>query len=322
VRSAQVLAVRALMLGVLLASAGCFRPKIPSGAYACGDGDACPDGLQCDHPRNLCVSSIGGAPGTGGAGGMGGKGGAGNVDGGPIDRPVDRPCTGAIASCQPADAATGMCDPVCNRGCSACYQKCSVNTTGALTCNELYPPGQQPAGLLQFCGPYSPSDPNGQSDNCGPGQICMNGSACGVPRCYQFCRGNSDCTGGASCSRDGGSYQFCDVPPKACDPVAGGTGSQDCGGLNCYLSQTGQNTLCDCQFGRAGLTGVGRPGDPCDHSRDCISGAVCVFLSPSLGKQCKAVCRLPVDGGPQDLCPGGCQLLQAAGGSVYGWCNN
>jgi hypothetical protein len=47
-----------------------------------------------------------------------------------------------------------------------------------------------------------------------------------------------------------------------------------------------------------------------------------VFLSPSLGKQCKAVCRLPVDGGPQDLCPGGCQLLQAAGGSVYGWCNN
>jgi hypothetical protein len=319
-RSAQVLAVRALMLGALLASAGCFRPKILSGGYACGDAGSnpCPDNFVCDPRSHLCVSSIGGASGTGGTGtgGTTGTGGAGGVDAGG----VDRPCIGAIAGCQPTDA--GLCDPVCNTGCGQCYQKCSFNTNGALTCNDLYPPNQPPVGLLQFCSPYSPADPTGQSDNCGPGQICANGSACGVPRCYRFCRRDSDCTGGASCSRDGGSYQFCDVPPKVCDPVAGGTGSQDCGGLNCYLAQTGKNTLCDCQFNRAGLGGVGRPSDSCNHSRDCLNGNACVFLSASLGKQCKAVCLLPVDGGAPDPCPGGCQPLQADGGSTYGWCNN
>jgi hypothetical protein len=321
VRSAHVLAVRVLLLGSLLAGANCFRPQNLSGRYSCGDGGACPDGLQCDHPHNLCVSSLGGANGMGGKVGTGGTGGKGGTAG--MDAGVDRPCTGAIASCQAGDAGTGICDPVCNRGCGECYQKCSVNTNGDLTCNPYppSPPNPGPVGLLQYCSPYG-TDPKVQSDNCEPGQICLNASACGVPRCYQFCRSNSDCPGGASCSRDGGSYQFCDVPPKTCNPVAGGSGSQDCNGLNCYLSQTGQGTVCDCQFNRTGLSGVGRPGDACNHSRDCLNGSVCVFLSPSLGKQCKAVCLLPVDGGAQDPCPGGCQLLQTDGGSIYGWCNN
>jgi hypothetical protein len=320
-RSAHVLAVRALLLGALLASAGCFRPKILSYTYACPEAGPCPDGLVC-NANHICApaydAGVTGTGGKGGTGGTGGKGGTGGVDAGP-----DRPCTGVITSCQPGDAAIGMCDPVCNRGCGECYQKCSINTNGDLTCNPYppSPPNPGPVGLLQYCSPYG-TDPKVQTDNCEPGQICINGSACGVPRCYQFCRGDLDCSGGASCSRDGGSYQFCDVPPKTCDPVAGGSGSQDCGGLNCYLSQSGLGTVCDCQFDRAGLSGgVGRPGDPCNHSRDCLNGNVCVFLSPSLGKQCKAVCLLPVDGGPQDSCAGGCQLLQASGGSIYGWCN-
>jgi hypothetical protein len=319
VRSAQVLAVRALLVGTLLASAGCFRPGNLSGRYSCGTNDACPDGLQCNSSK-ICVSSIGGASGTSG---KGGSGGAAGKDGGPPDMPADRPCTGSVASCQAGDAAVGMCDPVCNTGCGACFQKCSVNTNGDLTCNPYPPPPNPgPVGLLHYCSPYG-TDPSVQSDNCDPGQICLNASACGKPRCYQFCRGNSDCSGGASCSRDGGSYQFCDVPPTSCDPVAGGTGSQDCNGLNCYLSQTGIGTVCDCQFGRTGLQGDGRPGDPCNHSRDCLDGNVCVFLSPALGKQCKGVCLLPVDGGAQDKCAGGCQPLQATGGStIYGWCNS
>ena len=60
-RSAQVLAVRALLLGALLASVGCFRPKILSGCFSCGDGDACPDGLVCNtrQPHLRLVASTG-----------------------------------------------------------------------------------------------------------------------------------------------------------------------------------------------------------------------------------------------------------------------
>jgi hypothetical protein len=325
VRSAQVLAVRALLLGALVASAACYRPKNLSGGFSCGTAGACPEGLVCNPATQICVSSFdAGATGTGGVGGTTGSGGKGGTAG--IDAGVDRPCTGAIASCQPSDA--GLCDPVCNTGCGECYQKCSVNTNGNLTCNDPYtppPPTPSQAGLLQYCSQLSPRDAGGQSDNCGAGQVCLNASACGVPRCYQFCRHDTDCTGGATCSRDGGDYKFCDVPNKKCDPVAGGTGAADCGnGLNCYLSSTGtMNTLCDCQFDRTPIGGgTGRPGDVCNRSRDCLPGNVCVFLSAMLGNQCKAVCRLPADGGPQDTCAGGCQPLQASGGSIYGWCNN
>src|SRR4051812_50155842 len=97
-RSAQVLAVRVLLLGSLLASGACFRPKILSGSYSCGDGGACPDGLTCDKASHLCVTSIGGASGGGGAGGTGGNGGMGgkgNTGGGGTP---DRPRTGALAS--------------------------------------------------------------------------------------------------------------------------------------------------------------------------------------------------------------------------------
>jgi hypothetical protein len=323
VRSAQVLAVRALLLGSLLASAGCFRPKVLSYTYACPEAGPCPDGLVCNAIHICAPAYDAGVPGTGGGGGKvgtggtGGKGGTGNIDGGGIDRP----CTGAIASCRQSDAGTGICDPVCNRGCGECYQKCSVNTTGDLTCNQPYQTNATTGGLLKACSQYSVAgDPASQTDNCQPGQLCISASTCG-PRCYQFCRGDSDCTGGASCSRDGGTYQFCDIPPTKCDPLPGGKGMTDCGGLSCYLSQDGMNTLCDCQFDRAGLpTGVGRIGDPCNHSRDCLTGNVCAFFSATVGKKCEPVCLLPVDGGT-DNCPGSCQLLQASGGSIYGWCN-
>lgn len=321
-RSAHVLAVRVLLLGSLLASAGCYRPKISPGGYACPEAGACPDGFTCHPLTHLCVSSIGGASGTGGTVGTGGAGGK---DGGPPDVSPDRPCIGAVTNCQPTDAAVGMCDPVCNRGCGECYQKCSVDTNGDLTCNEPFNPTQPPAGLLHLCSQFSPADPKGQSDNCGPGQICLNASACGVPRCYQFCRGSSDCSDGASCSRDGGSYQFCDVPPQTCNPLASANNNNTSGcngGLSCFLSQNGIDTVCDCQFSRAAWPGTtGRPGDQCEHSRDCLAGSVCLLNSGILGKRCYAVCLLPVDGGPVDSCAGGCQPIQG-GGSTYGWCLN
>ncbi len=316
-RSAQGLAVRATLVCALLASVGCFRPKILPGGFACGDAGGCPDNFNCN--KGLCIAngSDAGVVATGGAGGKGGEGGKGGAAG--MDAGVDRPCTGEVPNCQPADGGTGICDPVCNTGCGACYQKCSVDSTGALTCNELYMPNEKPVGLLSFCSATSPANPLGETDNCGPGEVCIAGSTC-PDRCYQFCRTNADCQGGATCSRDGGTYSFCDVPPAACNPLPGAAGCGSSG--SCYLSASG-HTLCDCQFPRTGLPAntTGRPGDACNHSRDCLAGNVC--LSETLmGKECYSVCLLPVDGGPADQCPGGCQPLpQADGGTAYGWCN-
>ena len=293
-RSAQVLAVRVLLLGALLASAGCYRPKNLSGGFFCGDNRACPDGLQCDS-RNLCVSSLGGAGGAGGKGGAGGQGGAGNRDGGP-DLPVDRPCTGAIASCQPSDA--GLCDPVCNTRCG-CLEKCSVNTAGVLTCNA---PTAGPPGLL---GPCAQIDfGSKQTDNCAPGQVCATprGDTCN-PRCYQFCRTNSDCTNGASCSIDaGGGNSLCDVPPVACDPVLNAAMHlqySHCTGdkyLGCYLSSDTGNTICDCQDSPT-PPATGSVGQSCNRSRDCFPGLVCYDPANHDNKKCWKVCRLPGDGG-------------------------
>ena len=324
-RSAHVLAVRAALLGLVLVGIGCFRPNISTGGFSCGDGGVhggiCPDGLTCNG-KNVCVSSLkdGGVGGSsGGTGGAAGKGGQGGMDGGPRDMgPPDRPCLDPIASCQ--QGGTGMCDPVCNMGCGDCYRKCSVDTNGDLTCNALNPPDKPAVGLLKFCSQFSPlGSPALQTDNCAPGQICLNASACGVPRCYQFCRHDTDCAGNASCSRDGGAYQFCDVPPKVCDPLPGGTGASDCAGLggSCYLAPSGKNTLCDCQFNGAG---TGHPGDACTYSRDCLAGNVCVLISPSLGNKCEPVCLLPVDGGT-DNCASGCQVLSPGSTSIYGFCN-
>src|SRR3954470_16728882 len=102
-RSAQVLAVRVLLLGSLLAGGGSFRPKFVPGSFACPEAGPCPDGLVC-NASHICQTAYdagtiptGGNTGTGGTGGKGGTGG--------IDAGADRPCTGAISSCQPGDAA-------------------------------------------------------------------------------------------------------------------------------------------------------------------------------------------------------------------------
>jgi hypothetical protein len=325
VRSAQHLAVRVALFGAIFLAAGCFRPKIASNVFACGDGGACPDNFFCDLATNRCLDhrTDAGAPGgKGGAGGVGGVGGQGGRDAG-----VDHPCLPAVANANcPSDAGTnGLCDPVCNSRCP-CFEKCSVDTQGDLTCNQPFMPPQGQVGLLAFCSQYAQvSDPTTQADNCAPGQICLNASACSPgPRCYQFCRNDSDCPGGATCSRDGGAYKFCDVPPKACNPLRSASANPGCDqGFSCYLSTTGANTLCDCQFDRSGLmTGTGGPGSDCNHSRDCLDGNVCV-QSLGFGKgTCEPVCLLPVDGGAADTCIGGCQVIPGGTGTVYGYCHN
>lgn len=324
-RSAHVLAARALLLGSLLASAGCFRPKILPYTYACPEAGPCPDGLVC-NANHICagaydagVIGTGGNVGTGGTGGRPGSGG---------DAGVDRPCTGAIASCQPSDA--GLCDPVCNTGCRDCFDKCSVNSAGDLTCNA---PTAGAVGVFGQCAQMnSGSD---QTDNCAPGEFCFTNGECGS-RCYQFCRVSTDCANGASCSRDaGGGNKFCDSPPADCNPVKSAAGNRTYNGcvglptaLGCYLSSTSGRTICDCEF--AG----GRFLDDCTHSRDCLPGLVC--YDPTGGTapsaKCYPVCRLPLDGGVDPTNPdageSGCNggitncLPFSSGGSVYGYCFN
>jgi hypothetical protein len=300
-RSAHVLAVHAALLGIALASVGCFRPKILPGGFRCVvDGGACPDGFVCDPGSLTCVSSLGGAGGKTGAGGAAGKGGQGGQAGqaatGGMGGQDAGPCLDAIANCQPSDA--GMCDPVCNTRCGECHQKCSVNTNGDLTCNAPYPAGSA-VGVFGQCSQMS-TGPD-QTDNCAPGEFCYAAGECGS-RCVRICRTNSDCPNNASCSRDaGGGNKFCDAPPVACNPVKGAAINQQYSGcvgppttLNCYVSSADFTaTLCDCEF--AG----GRFSDPCVTSRDCFAGLVC--YDPTGGTapsaKCYPICRLPGDGG-------------------------
>jgi hypothetical protein len=326
VRSAQHFFTRAALLGAVLLAVGCFRPSINSGAFACGNGGTCPDNFFCDSTSHLCLAN--GSAGTSGSGGMKGTGGTtgtggqGGKDAG-MDMAVDHPCLPAATANCPTDAAvTGLCDPICNTGCQ-CFEKCSVNTANSLTCNPLGPPGSGTAGLLQGCEMESPPDKSMQTDNCAPGQICLAASACPVPRCYQFCRGSSDCQDGASCSRDGGAFTFCDVPPVACNPLPGANTGCGSAAIGCYLSPTSLTTLCDCQFARTDNKN-GTLKDPCTHSRDCLSGYVCTDPT-GFGKECFPVCLLPTaDGGAPasgpGSCPGACMPL-ASGNTVYGFCN-
>jgi hypothetical protein len=203
-----------------------------------------------------------------------------------------------------------LCDPVCNTGCSQCYQKCSVAPTGDLTCNTPYMPTLPPLGVL--AGPcqtsQSSGDPTTQTDNCQPGTACVQHNVCG-PRCYQFCRADTDCQTNAQCTIDaGGGNKYCDVPTMPCNPVAGAAdkvGSSGCPGTvqTCYLSSDTGHTTCDCYTS----PGLGH-GASCVHARDCYPGLTCTDPFGNMGKKCYKVCRLPSDAGAADPSEKGCDV--------------
>jgi hypothetical protein len=245
---------------------------------------------------------------------------------------VDAACLSPVTPCAPSDA--GRCDPVCNTGCGKCYEKCSVDPVGDLTCNPLSTQGA-PAGILTLCqlAQTVSSDPTTRSDNCQPGSACITHNVCGA-RCYQFCRKNSDCQTNASCSIDaGGGNSFCDVPTMNCNPVNGAasnpaTSHCPAGSTlqSCYLSSETGNTVCDCyQAGAA-------KGQPCVHARDCFGGLTCTDPFGQGNKLCYKVCRLPGDGGVDltkvDAGEMGCSastcvpilLATGATSTVYGVC--
>ena len=328
-RSAQVLFVRAALLGTVLLSAGCFRPRSSPAATRAAATAAARTTSRATRPTTSASTGSAGANGTGGLTGTGGKGGTGTGGtgtGGMRDAGPDMaPCLDPVANPNcPSDAGfTGMCDPVCNKGCGPCSDKCSVNMNGNLTCNPLViPAGARTVGVMAHCTINSPQDNSKQSDNCEPGEVCMTASTCPA-RCYQFCRTSTDCANNASCTVDaGGGQMACDVPPVACNPLAGATNTAICGGsaIGCYLSSSSNNTLCDCQFKRAdGMNGVLH--DPCTHSRDCFDGFVCVDALGVGTKECYPVCLLsPPDSGTG---PGSCQTTCSplpSGNTTYGYC--
>ncbi|HVT06348.1 MAG TPA: hypothetical protein VHO67_02775 [Polyangia bacterium] len=315
-RAARAAALSLLVVS-LAAGADCYKPNLQSGAFKCSEvGDLCPDTLVCDKRQavHLCVTSLGGAGGTatggvpgsggkggsatGGAGGMAGAGGTGGKMG--TGGSAGAACLPPVASCM-TNFNGGACDPVCNVGCDSCDKKCSVNSAGARTCNQLSPKGKT-VGILGVCDPSMVgSDPATQSDDCAPGTACVAHNACG-PRCYKFCRTSADCPAGASCTIDaGGGASFCDVPNVQCDPVNGASMSALYSGCAvatqfCYLSEQNGQTFCDCYNNGT----LGGNGSPCTHSADCIGGLVCTDLN-GRGKKCLRVCRLPSPDGGADL---------------------
>jgi len=335
-RAARAAAL-SLLVGSLLAGADCYKPNLQPGGFKCSQvGDLCPDPLVCDksQPVHLCVSSLGGASGasTGGTLGTGGKGGgatggstgSGGGTGGKVGTggSAGAACLPKVNNCTTTFDG-GACDPLCNVGCSACDQKCSVNTAGARTCNA---PAGTPANLMERCFlTQSGGDLSTQTDNCGPGQVCIEPTTCG-PLCYHFCRSDADCPG-QRCGRAlGNGVKVCDAAFTNCDPTT--TNSCAAGAQAvCYMSQDNGLTICDCPNN----VNLGRLKEPCKESRDCYPGLVCYNATGQVGASlCRRACRLQSDGGASDAgastcsSPGACAPMRLSTGmltTTWGYCN-
>jgi hypothetical protein len=295
-RSISGLASTLALLFAGAAPLACFKPTIVDGGLRCkADAGArsCPEGFQCDPVLQTCWRSLDG----------GRDGHADRSDG--MDAAVDTPdgdaadgpiCFESKVGCAPQ---SGVCDPICQTGCG-CREKCSVNTAGALTCNEPLA-GDFPRTLMQMCAIGSEGTAI-QTDNCAPGLVCAQDQDC-FARCFQFCESDNDCTN-ASCTREVGSRQGGGVVRKVCDipfvdtcvplPSSQNTG---CPGTNtaCYLSSASPtHTICDCPFGAGGS------GAPCTRTRECVRGLVCAD-SGNGAPACRQVCRLSMNG--QDCLP-------------------
>jgi hypothetical protein len=267
-----------MLLGAI--ALACYKPNILDGGLKCADAGAkaCPEGFTCRS--GLCYRPDGGGESR------------------PPDAPLDMvdardasdaydgPCFEALPGCTPGP---GMCDPVCQSGCTGCRDKCSINTVGALTCN---PPTvlMYPRTLMQSCTPDS-EGMGRQSDNCEPGLVCIGEQSC-FARCFKFCKNDGDCTN-ATCTREvvvgQGGQKVCDVPfVDTCVPLLG-SANTGCGpgAMACWLSSASPtHTLCDCPFGATPSNG------PCTRTRDCVQGLTCVVPRAGEPSVCLQVCRL------------------------------
>lgn len=314
-----------VLTAVGLIGAGCYQPKIGDGGFKCsGAKNTCPSGFKCDLASLTCRK---GAVPVKDAGG--GDGDASQVMDAPKETSADLPSDvgGADADagacltpkniCVPPDAGAsgGICDPTCQTECG-CREKCTLNGIGDIACTAQRNGGPKPVG--QGCD-FNSQSSTMQIDNCIPGSLCLD-AECG-PRCYRFCRSDSDCPK-SQCSRNVGSGQkVCDVDFVTCNPVSGATSGCGAAALGCYLSATRKDvTLCDCQF-LGGSSGGGK-NEACVNSRDCLPGGlICVDLTGTgTGGHCLQVCRVGGPMGTERPCPGG-TCTSYLGSTTWGYCN-
>jgi hypothetical protein len=299
---------------------GCFNPSINTGGFKCSSiyKKECPDGFQCVNGscwKGGIVIPIDGGGGTpdvkpdSSVDTPSDKGPVGTDA--PVDKKPDAPCTiKPVMSCTPV---AGKCDPQCQTGCDGCYQKCSVNTMGALTCNA---PSNGGTGQEGDTCEQVLAGTEQQTDNCSPGLVCVD-RACKF-ECAKLCRGNDDCPG-STCSRDYATgFKVCDVKAVDCNPVRQGLGPTRCPGAaqGCYLSATiPDRTVCDCPFAAVG------EGKSCKFSRDCLPGLVCVDATGTVDLRCYIACSLV---GATSGCPTNepnCRPLPTMPASTkYGYC--
>ena len=44
------------LIALAVVLGGCFGPSLGTEPFACGEGDACPEGYACDRARNVCTN--------------------------------------------------------------------------------------------------------------------------------------------------------------------------------------------------------------------------------------------------------------------------
>jgi hypothetical protein len=163
------------------------------------------------------------------------------------------------------------------------------------------------AGTLEACAVSNRGTPD-QSDNCEPGNVCIEGESC-FPRCFRLCDSDQGCVD-AFCDRVAPSgAKVCGVANvDTCSPLMVPRNS-GCGvGMACYLSATHpDHTFCDCPLGN------GTTGADCSRSRDCNPGLACAYIL-SLGRAtCQQTCEL-AGGGSECVNGGNCRQYRGASG--------